>query len=72
MKKENKKQFENNVGALWKQTSKGGLTYFTGRMEDGTRLVAFITKEKKNEKEPDIRIYKATEKEEKEEDSFPF
>ena len=66
----NKKQYENDFGALWKQTSKGGLTYFKGKASDGTKLVAFITKEKRNEKEPDIRIYKSTDKEEQ--DSLPF
>ena len=67
-----KKQYtnENDFGALWKQKSKTGLTYFTGKTVDGQKIVAFITTSKKNEKEPDIRIYKSKDKEDSQD--LPF
>lgn len=42
--------------ALWSNNSKAGNEYLTGRCED-MKLIGFFNKEKKNEKEPDIRIY---------------
>ena len=47
------------VCALWKRTSKDGKkTYFTGQTEDKkTFLTAFYNTDKKNLKEPDLRIF---------------
>ena len=51
------------VLALWKRTSKDGKkTYFTGKVDDGTfenecYVTGFYNTEKKNLKEPDLRIY---------------
>lgn len=42
--------------ALWNNTAKSGNEYLTGKCED-MKLIGFFNKEKKNEKEPDIRIY---------------
>lgn len=43
--------------ALWRRKSKDGKkTYFTGKMGD-TNLTAFYNTEKKNLKEPDMRVY---------------
>jgi len=50
-KKDLKEEF-----ALWENTSSKGTVYFTGYCGD-IRLIAFENKNKKNEKEPDIRIY---------------
>lgn len=54
---ETKKRLE-GVCALWKRTSANGKTYFTGQTEDKqTFLTAFYNTDKKNLKEPDLRIY---------------
>ena len=46
------------VFALWKQTAKSGKTYFSGKREDNRqKLTAFFNTNKKNPKEPDIRVY---------------
>ena len=45
---------------LWENTSKAGTKYLTGKTSeesDSTKLVGFYNKNKKNPKEPDIRIY---------------
>lgn len=49
---------------LWKQTSKAGTKYLSGntpidlkKNEKGMKLVGFYNTNKKNPKEPDIRIY---------------
>ena len=42
--------------ALWNNTAKSGSEYLTGKCDD-MKLIGFFNKEKKNEKEPDIRIY---------------
>ena len=62
-KQENKKQAFtlHEVLAMWKQTSKDGKAYFTGKTSDGKKLVGFYNTKKKNPKEPDIRIYTQTE-----------
>lgn len=52
-KKESKLQ---EVFAMWKETSKEGKTYFTGKV-DGTQVRGFYNRNKKNPNEPDIRIY---------------
>lgn len=46
------------VFALWKQQSKTGKSYFSGKREDNRQsLRAFFNTNKKNPKEPDIRVY---------------
>lgn len=49
--------------ALW-ENKKGDTVYYTGKTSttNPVRIVAFITLEKKNEKEPDIRVYEQVEK----------
>ena len=42
--------------ALWANVSKAGREYYTGRAED-MKLIGYINFSKKNEKEPDIRVY---------------
>lgn len=52
-----KKEFDlKEAFALWERTSQAGNKYLTGKVDD-LKLIAFLNKEKKNEKEPDIRIY---------------
>lgn len=46
------------VFAMWKAKSAAGKTYFTGKTDDGAPLTGFYVTNKKNLKEPDIRIYK--------------
>lgn len=55
IKLEEKKELK-EAFVLWNNTAKSGLEYLTGRCED-MKLIAFFNKEKKNEKEPDIRVY---------------
>ena len=45
------------VCALWKQKSKSGNEYFSGSLSNGVRANAFYNTDKKNPKEPDLRIY---------------
>lgn len=45
------------VFALWKRTSKAGNTYFTGQDAYGLNLRGFFNTNKKNPKEPDLRVY---------------
>lgn len=46
------------VCALWRRKSASGKSYFSGQTEDKqTFLTAFYNTDKKNLKEPDIRIY---------------
>jgi uncharacterized protein (DUF736 family) len=42
--------------ALWANESKNGTLYYTGHL-NGLRVVAFPNTNKRNEKEPDLRIY---------------
>ena len=45
---------------LWENTSKAGMKYLSGNTSeelDSTKLVGFYNTNKKNPKEPDIRIY---------------
>jgi uncharacterized protein (DUF736 family) len=59
------KQNEQEIGALWKRTSKtGSQTYLSGHItvdELGSprtyKVVVFSNRNKKNEKAPDFRIY---------------
>ena len=53
-----KKEFKlEQVCALWKRTSKKGLDFFTGKLGKSVELMAFYNTNKKNPKEPDLRIY---------------
>ncbi len=45
------------VFALWKKESKKGDTYFTGQTAEGIYLTGFFNTNKKNPKEPDLRVY---------------
>lgn len=52
-----KKEFDlKEAFVLWDHTAKSGNAYLTGTADD-IKLIGFINKEKKNEKEPDIRVY---------------
>lgn len=44
------------IFAMWKRTGKKGNAYFTGKLKD-QEIRGFYNTEKKNLKEPDIRIY---------------
>ena len=46
-----------DIFALWKKTSKNGNTYFTGKSKEGLNLRGFFNTNKKNPKEPDLRVY---------------
>lgn len=43
--------------SLWKKESRSGNGYFTGRTVEKENLVAFYNTNKKNPKEPDLRVY---------------
>lgn len=43
--------------ALWKNTSKSGKDYLKGQDFNKNKLVGFFNTNKKNPKEPDVRIY---------------
>ena len=45
------------AGALWEEESQNGRRYWSGRLADGRKIVGFENTSKKNDKEPDIRIY---------------
>lgn len=64
-KKEDKQKLE-DFCALWEQKSKNGKEYLSGKDTDGNRLVAFYNDNKKNPKEPDIRVYYSDDEEEAE------
>lgn len=51
-----KKSRLDQVFALWKRTGKNGSTFFTGKL-DGQNITAFYVTNKKNLKEPDMRVY---------------
>lgn len=42
---------------LWKKKSKAALDYLSGKLVTGDPVVAFYNTNKKNPKEPDIRVY---------------
>ena len=57
-----KKNSLKQVLALWKREGKKGTSYFSGKVDDGTfendfKVTAFYNTEKKNLKEPDLKIY---------------
>ena len=58
---EDVKQEDKEVASLWGNVSKNNLVYYTGLTDDMERIVAFPNTTKKNEKEPDIRIYLSNE-----------
>ena len=45
------------VFALWKKESKNGTPYFSGKTEEGAYITGFFNTNKKNPKEPDLRVY---------------
>lgn len=52
-----KKEFDlEEAFALWDHVAKSGDHYLTGTI-DNMKLICFYNKEKKNEKEPDYRVY---------------
>lgn len=62
IKKENNEETKlEEAFVLWKHTAKSGLTYFSGNTpknnKDSFSLVGYQNTNKKNPKEPDIRIY---------------
>ncbi len=59
--KNDKNQESKELFSIWENTSKNGNVYFRGKLKDGTEIIGFRTKEKKNEREPDIRFYKKDE-----------
>lgn len=66
-KAENKKQefVAKDIFALWKRTSKNGDTYFSGKTSKDNgemQLRGFFNTNKKNPKEPDLRVYVVTSK----------
>lgn len=55
---EKKQEFTmQEVFALWKKDSKKGEPYFTGKSAEGVYLRGFFNTNKKNPKEPDLRVY---------------
>lgn len=58
-----KKTIREQVCALWKSQSKDGKTYFTGKVSaTNENLTGFYNTNKKNLKEPDLRVYLRDEK----------
>jgi uncharacterized protein (DUF736 family) len=58
--KEEKKEFDlKEAFVLWKNVSKSGKEYLAGFVnnEEKTKLKGFFNTDKKNPKEPDIRVY---------------
>ena len=59
VKKEEKKEEFNLEEAfvLWKHNAKSGVEYLSGNTKDKIQLMGFFNKNKKNPKEPDVRVY---------------
>ena len=56
-----KKEFKmEQAFALWKRTSKKGGVYFSGKF-NGNNIMGFYNTDKKNPKEPDVRLYQVDE-----------
>ena len=56
-----KKQFDlEQAFAMWRNKSKEGKIYFSGKYQ-GERIIGFTNGMKKNPKEPDVRIYEIDE-----------
>ena len=62
VKQEKKGSELKELFSLWKRTSKNGVEYLSGKTINGENLVAYYTTEKKNPKQPDIRVYVSNEK----------
>lgn len=65
-KKEEQKEFDlKEAFVLWKNTSKAGKDYLSGfvNADETFRLIAYFNTDKKNPKEPDIRVYQSIKKE---------
>lgn len=64
--KEEKKEFDlKEAFVLWKNVSKSGKEYLSGfvNSDETFRLIAYFNTDKKNPKEPDIRVYQSIKKE---------
>ena len=57
----NRDDINNEVLAMWLNTSKSGVKYLTGKY-NGKRVAGFINDKPKNEKAPYIRIYESEDK----------
>lgn len=61
---ENKADWKNReLGALWKKRSGSGLEFYSGKIKingEEIELVCYANKDKKSDNQPDVRIYKAT------------
>lgn len=58
MRKQEKEKFNlDEAFVLWEQKSEKGLEYLTGHDLNKKRLLGFFENNKKNEKQPDIRVY---------------
>lgn len=54
---------DRELGALWKKTSNGGLSFYSGKIKingEEIELVCYANKDKKSDNQPDVRIYKAS------------
>lgn len=58
---EDTKQEDKKVATLWSNVSKNNTEYYTGITDDKERIIGFMNLSKKNEKEPDIRVYLSNE-----------
>ena len=52
-----KKTTMTEIGAMWKRKSKKGTPYYSGKTNAGMELVAFYNTNKKDLKEPDLKVY---------------
>ena len=57
MKRNTKKNEYVEICSLWENENEDGFQYLSGVTKKGERVVAFYNEKKKNEKEPDIRVY---------------
>ena len=58
--KEVKEKTMKELCILWEHTTENGLTYLSGNLSEDLnyqKVIAFYNKDKKNEKEPDVRVY---------------
>lgn len=65
------KQDKVEIMALWENVNDNGFRYLTGHL-NGARVVAFWNTEKRNEKEPDLRIYVQNKPKDAKEDEPPY
>lgn len=45
------------LGGLWKKKSRKGTVYYSGRLNNGARLILFKNESKGKDTEPDLRLY---------------